>query len=559
MHRFVQLRRISSDLYKVESIFLATGVGDTNGSTEDDVINIQAPNHISNESLLRMMYRRGKWIETRVYPIPKRERDIPAIETEEMVSPKVPVPDPDYKPEWADLPPVERLRAWIASCTKPDISVLIPSQDRLEFLAECLLSLEETSRGYGVEVIIGDSGSNSKTYEFYREIESLSDEEFAGIEAELRGEERRDGAEGLISHNSLFSHPQPKKITLAPEGLYGLAGDAVRTVEPYSEADPVALLVNLMVGFGNVVGRKPHFTVEYSKHHLNFFVALVGQSSKGRKGQSWSTPRYMFQQIDEDWVKRGVTGGLSSGEGVIYAVRDPVTKKEPIKENGRVIEYQEVITDGGVDDKRLLLLEEELSQALKVMGREGNILSPILRQSWDSGNLNPLTKNNPIRATDAHISIVGHITKDELLRHLSDTEKANGFANRFIWLLVRRSKAIPNPKGVPPDELQPIIERLRAAVEFARCVEKMTRDEDAELLWAEIYPELSEGKPGMTGAIIGRAEAQTMRLACLYALLDNSDLVRVEHLQAALALWDFAEHPWRPVTWEELLAACCVF
>ena len=32
-----------------------------------------------------------------------------------------------------------------------------------------------------------------------------------------------------------------------------------------------------------------------------------------------------------------------------------------------------------------------------------------------------------------------------------------------------------------------------------------------------------------------------MRLACLYALLDRSFVVRIEHLQAARVLWDYCE------------------
>jgi len=328
---------------------------------------------------------------------------------------------------------------------------------------------------------------------------------------------------------------------LAPEGLYGLAGEIVTTVDPYTEADPVAVLSTLLAGIGNIIGRGPHFRVEYTNHYLKHFFALVGDTSKGRKGQSWSTPRYIFKQLDELWVKDKVTSGLSSGEGLIYAVRDPIIQRQAIKEKGRVVDYQDVTTDQGVEDKRLFLIEEELSQALKVMSREGNILSAIIRQAWDSGDLHPLTKNNPIKATASHISIVGHITKDELLRHLDETERANGFANRFIWLLVRRSKAISNPQGAPMVILLPLIEKLRRVVEKAQTAGEMRRDSETEALWAEVYPSLSEGKPGMVGAIISRGEAQVMRLACLYTLLDLSNVVRSEHLKAALALWDYAE------------------
>jgi hypothetical protein len=35
---------------------------------------------------------------------------------------------------------------------------------------------------------------------------------------------------------------------------YGLAGDIVRTLEPQTEADPVALLIHVLVGVGNLAG-----------------------------------------------------------------------------------------------------------------------------------------------------------------------------------------------------------------------------------------------------------------------------------------------------------------
>jgi hypothetical protein len=75
-----------------------------------------------------------------------------------------------------------------------------------------------------------------------------------------------------------------------------------------------------------------------------------------------------------------------------------------------------------------------------MMSRPTNILSIILRNAWDTGDLRTLVKNNPARATDAHISLVGHITNEELKRELNECELFNGFANRFLWLVSRRSK-----------------------------------------------------------------------------------------------------------------------
>ncbi|MGH7783994.1 MAG: DUF3987 domain-containing protein, partial [Candidatus Binatia bacterium] len=323
--------------------------------------------------------------------------------------------------------------------------------------------------------------------------------------------------------------------------LYGLAGDIVGAIAPFTESDTVATLVNILTAFANCVGPIPYFRVEHTRHHLNLFTVLVGDTSKGRKGTSWSTPRRMFSEVDPAWAEKRVTGGLSSGEGLIYAVRDERYEKKPIREKGRVVDYENVLVDEGVDDKRLMLVEEELSQALKVMGREGNILSAIVRQAWDNGNLNPLTKSNPIKATGAHISIVGHITIEELLRYLTETEQANGFANRFIWLMVYRSKCIPNPVGISDEALFPLIVKVRDRVEAARRTGEMIRTDESEKIWAAIYPDLSKGKPGMVGRVLGRAEAQVSRLACIYALLDNQQSVGVEHLSAAAALWDYAE------------------
>jgi hypothetical protein len=333
--------------------------------------------------------------------------------------------------------------------------------------------------------------------------------------------------------------PTPTWPTLPSEALYGLPGAIVTAVDPYTEADLVAILVNVLVAFGNIVGRGPGFQVESTRHHLNLFAVLVGPTAFGRKGQAWSTPRKLFRVLDEEWVKTRVVEGLSTGEGLIHAVRDPVYRTER-KRNDGVVEV--VCVDAGVTDTRLLAIEGEFAQVLKVGTREGNILSPVLRRAWDGADvLSPLTKTSPIRATEAHISIIGHITQEELLRHLTETEAANGWCNRFLWVLVRRSKFLPDGDPVPMTIINELVKLLTVAVDFAKACGDLARDDEAKDLWRRIYPHLSTPRPGLVGAILGRAEAQVMRLACLYALLDASFVIRKPHLRAALALWDYLD------------------
>jgi hypothetical protein len=245
-----------------------------------------------------------------------------------------------------------------------------------------------------------------------------------------------------------------------------------------------------------------------------------------------------MEDVDPGWTSERVVGGLSSGEGLIYHVRDEVRGER---------KGEEVVLDPGEPDKRLLAVEGELASVLKVMAREGNTLSPTIRQAWDDSRLRTLTKNNPTKATGAHISIIGHVTKAELLRHLSDTEAANGFANRFLWLMVRRSKELPFGGDVPQEELKELSRRLDSAIRFGRQPRPVRWGESAREAWTEVYGPLSEGKAGLFGAVVGRAEAQTLRLATLYAVMDESPSIEYEHLAAALALWSYAEESARYV------------
>ena len=339
---------------------------------------------------------------------------------------------------------------------------------------------------------------------------------------------------------------------LAPEALNGLAGDFVRIYGPNSEADPVALLDQFLIAFGNAIGRGPHFVAEADHHSVNLFACLVGETSKGKKGSSLGHVQRLFQMVDEEWSKDCVHSGLSSGEGLIWCVRDEIKKTEPVKKGGIVTDYQEVIIDPGISDKRAFVVESEFALVLRVMARDGNTLSAIIRNAWDCKDLKTMTKNSPAKATKPHISIIGHITRDELLRYLDNTECGNGFANRFLWLCVKRSKVLPEGGEISESDMSSLATRIREAVEFSHTVGEMRRDGEARELWNEVYAELSEGKPGLLGAVTARSEAQVMRLACLYALLDSSPIIRLEHLSAGLALWNYCEQSARYIFGESL-------
>ncbi len=337
-----------------------------------------------------------------------------------------------------------------------------------------------------------------------------------------------------------FLDDNPWPAPMGERAFYGLAGDFVQLIEPHSEADPVALLIHFQVMFGNVIGRTIHYKAEADQHYTNLFCAIIGETSKGRKGSAEGHPRRLLQTVDKDWVTRS---GLNSGEGLIWNVRDPEFTTQQVIDKGIATGFKEVVHVEGVEDKRLMVIEPEFPGTLSIMSRPGNSLSATVRQAWDTGMLSTLTKNSPTKATDAHISIIGHGTREEILRNLNNSEASNGFANRFLFFCCRRSKCLPDGGNLSQEDTTTLLERIKSTIEWCKSKGKLEikRDDEAREMWHAVYPELSEGKPGLLGSMIARAEAQTMRLATLYAALDMSELIRAVHLEAALTVWEYAE------------------
>jgi hypothetical protein len=322
----------------------------------------------------------------------------------------------------------------------------------------------------------------------------------------------------------------PRKVLPVPSGwpeppaaaaYHGLVGEIVQAIEPNTEADPVSVLVQLLVACGALIGRGAWFDVERTRHYPAEFAVLVGESSRARKGTSYDHVESLLGEIDPDFLLR-MENGLSTGEGLVWALRD---------RHGE---------DPGASDRRLLVSEPEFSRVLS--GRELASLSPVLRQAWDGRRLGLLTRNSPLRATEAHLALIGHITAAEL-RHCSTTlSVANGFLNRFLFVPCRRVQLLAHG-GEKKDPLAEtgLKERLAEVLGHARCAGGLRFHPDAEEHWTTSYEEMSElSADGVTGALTARAEAHSIRLALIYALLDGASSIEVEHLQAAIALWDYA-------------------
>lgn len=338
--------------------------------------------------------------------------------------------------------------------------------------------------------------------------------------------------------------------TLALPGYYGLAGDWWRIVEPHTEAAGQVVIATFYLLFGNVIGRSPHFEVgPGGTLHTNEFLLVLGKSGAGAKGDSLKAARLPFQRAKEaeDWDNLCIHHGSNSSAGLIGLVRDELKAKNP--ETGE----EETIDTGCADpQKRALIQLSEYATLLRTFERTADTTSATFRDMWDSAKLENISKGNRATATNYHASLLGHCTPNELRTRLDGVSVANGFLNRHLAVWSERSKVIPSPKPIDSMTLGSFVCRLSDAIDFARTVREMSRDEAAESLWCHVCPALLGGGHSDTmAALLERSRPHVVRLAMISALMDHSDTIRVPHLLAALALWDLSAATWSHVFAEE--------
>ena len=307
----------------------------------------------------------------------------------------------------------------------------------------------------------------------------------------------------------------------------------METVTEHTEADPNAVLVDMLVRIGCAIGRGPHLDISGDRHGVNLFALIVGRTGTGKKGQSGGYPRRIMGLADPTLAEKS---GLSSGEGLIHAIRDD-------RRTGKVDKHGEEIVEPGVSDKRLLTVESEFARVLRVAKRNGSSLGQVLRDAWDSRNLASLTKE-PYEATDPHVSVIAHVTPDELRGNLADDDITGGTVNRFLIIASRRSRLLPFGGELEKGKLQRLADELSGVLDFARSTNRMTRSPGAREHWAKHYAasaaELDQELPLME-EVLARGVTHCLRLAILMALLDQSRQIELRHVDAAIDVWKYSE------------------
>jgi hypothetical protein len=301
----------------------------------------------------------------------------------------------------------------------------------------------------------------------------------------------------------------------AEAAYHGLAGALVNAVKDHTEADPVGLLISVLVTFGALAGNH-RWMDQGGRHAPNLFAVQVGQTGIGRKGTTWSVVREMFKAADID-LSSIILPGLESGQGLLTYLR------------------------GQPEDPRALILETEFSRLLVAMSRDGSSLSQMVRDAWDGVTLGRyvVSAKQSGKIEDHHIGLLGHITEDELGRKLTSDQQANGFGNRILWTATKRMALQPFA-GSLVGYVSSFAGGLKAALTYAQRLGSVTFDDRARERWEGFY-RTQPPRIGLSGNMTARADAQVARLAMVYALLDRTNVIQLEHLEAALAFWGYAE------------------
>ena len=318
-----------------------------------------------------------------------------------------------------------------------------------------------------------------------------------------------------------------------PACLYGLVGDVAQAGSANTEANPFAIAAAMLAYLGAAVGRGPYMPIGDDWNHARLFMVHVGRSSRGRKG----TAKKLIYRInnavkalDEYLVPQVHRGGLSTREGLALMIHDG---------------YKDGKTEvPAITDKRLLVVESEFANILHQSKRDGNTLSAALRDAWDGTSIRPAVKTCRVWASDPHIGIIGDVTPSELRELMHARELTNGFANRFIFFWAEGDKVLPFPQYTPKHVVEALAERVALALRFAGAdrhvdmdVMRMEFSPEAASLYARLYRgELRDRSAGehITGLLDRRAPV-LLRLAMLFALTDQTTVIAVNHINAAMA------------------------
>ena len=350
--------------------------------------------------------------------------------------------------------------------------------------------------------------------------------------------------------------PQPDpddRPILDEAALVGLPGKVVNTILPYTEADAAGLLFSFLTMFGNQCGNGPYIEHgadspdEYGtggRHPARLFTVLTGLSGDhklaGRKGTAIGDIERLMRLAEPEWR---IDSGLQSPEALIV----------------RLLGDEDDIDH----DSRLMVIEGEFSYILRTNSLRATF-PDTLRNAFDGKPLkrNLASRKKSVTVDDHHLPILGGITPRAARKLLTIDDLEDGFANRFIYPWVQKTKDVD--RGIPKKTLHALVPKVREAVESAAGLalggdvidallfryhgrelpdNPVVRDSTFRQRWSGQGEKSLRGDDGefyatcpvgLAGQVVQRRPTQVTRMALTYALA-NQRQPTLADLEAAWA------------------------
>lgn len=338
------------------------------------------------------------------------------------------------------------------------------------------------------------------------------------------GEVRRVVVEelGILPPPVDDAFPEPP----APVAFGGLIGECVETLAAGTDAALVGILASLVTVLGAMVPATAHSRGDQT---TSPFVALVGESSVGRKGTAMNralgAARLTFP-LDE--VNGILLDGLNSGEALIAALYDQQEANRRYRPGLPVVG---------------LVFEEEFVNMLSSRGRDGSTLDGKLRVAFDGGSLsNRKAMDSKVVPPGYILPALAAITPRELRQRLEKDAVHTGAANRWLYVPVVKRDIIA------PDEPPFLAEEQSRSLRDARQASPMTLTVStaAARTVSEYAEHVVTTSSGIARDLVRRYGTLAVRIAMVHAAVERSPVVGAHHLERALALTEYAR---RGISW----------
>lgn len=331
-----------------------------------------------------------------------------------------------------------------------------------------------------------------------------------------------NGADLVLHEPPTTEPPTAEPPRLPNVVMRGLVGVYLRIMAPCTEA-PLAFHFAVFITIAGLFFGRRAYVFQGMPIYPNFFSLLVAPTGKARKSTAQNLGRdhlvrYLFPPSNEFYL----VSGAGSGEGLLERVADL---------DGR----------GG---RKLLFMANEFSTLLRKMrqGDRSSTVEQFLIDAADAASPMTLTtRKNAVVATNALVAMTAATTEAALDRDLDRTLIETGLLNRVLFFTGPPGPRNPRPPEPDADQLQDLRNEL-VLLQTTGPKGRIEWASSAQVLWDDWYRELGNRKYDDPSAeeATARVEQHAARLALLYAMLDGASELRLEHVEAGVAVAEYS-------------------